>query len=199
MKKEDKPIYGVYVIHNTITNQYYIGASSRVALRVYGHLTHLKSGIHENKKLQEAFNQYGVSAFCFWIVKDDLSKNIALEIEEGLISKYDAHDNGYNQLPSALHRTNAHNYRMTYKHTLQGEFIEKYYSAKEAATANNVKSQHIVECRCMIRLQVGGFVYAKNPIKNIEEYMKEVHEYQSGRYKEHYQKYPKKNKPTSYD
>ena len=64
---------GIYLISNLINNKIYVGQSINIEKRWRQHKRELKNNIHENKKLQNAWNKYGEENFEF---------SIACECEE---------------------------------------------------------------------------------------------------------------------
>ena len=56
---------GVYLIKNSINRNVYIGSAVNLLQRKGQHFSMLRSGIHKNKHLQNAWNKYGESNFCF--------------------------------------------------------------------------------------------------------------------------------------
>jgi group I intron endonuclease len=59
---------GIYIIENRITGKAYIGSSIRMKRRLRDHKYALRKGEHKNRKLQNAWNKYGESAFRFAIL-----------------------------------------------------------------------------------------------------------------------------------
>jgi group I intron endonuclease len=49
-------VTGIYEIRNDVTGERYIGSSRRLGKRLADHKQQLRRGIHENKRLQEAWN-----------------------------------------------------------------------------------------------------------------------------------------------
>lgn len=56
---------GIYQIKNSINNNIYIGSSVNIRTRFKTHLNLLKKNKHENLKLQNAVNKYGLENFEF--------------------------------------------------------------------------------------------------------------------------------------
>lgn len=65
---------GIYAIHNTFTNKYYIGQSIHIKRRWEEHKSTLRNQRHENIHLQYSWNKYGESCFDF-IVLEICKKN----------------------------------------------------------------------------------------------------------------------------
>lgn len=67
MKKEERPIKaGIYMLAWPDGNEYfYFGQSQNLWNRRGQHFRHLKNGTHDNIKLQNVFNKYGLPEFIF--------------------------------------------------------------------------------------------------------------------------------------
>jgi len=59
---------GIYSITNSITGDMYIGQSSNLKNRQYGHFNDLRKNKHHSTYLQNAYNKYGESVFEFKII-----------------------------------------------------------------------------------------------------------------------------------
>jgi group I intron endonuclease len=60
---------GVYQITNKADGKKYVGSSSDIDRRRDRHFSRAKSGTHENKKLQNAFNEHGQDSFIFSVLE----------------------------------------------------------------------------------------------------------------------------------
>jgi group I intron endonuclease len=60
---------GIYQILNIINNKFYIGSAIDFNRRLFNHNTKLNNNIHDNPKLQAAWNKYGADAFIFQIIE----------------------------------------------------------------------------------------------------------------------------------
>lgn len=86
---------GIYKIYNTIEDKCYIGQSLDIEKRWKGHVNELKKGKHINKKLQLAFDKYGIEAFEFSILKE-VEDLIWIDYYESYYTeKYNAVNGGY--------------------------------------------------------------------------------------------------------
>jgi group I intron endonuclease len=107
------PIYtGVYSISfkNSLNKKRYIGSASRQGKkynhqngfnhRWRGHLNHLKNKTHSSKKLQNAYNKYGIQSIEFEIL-EYAAPSQCIEIEQRYILLTDSCKNGYNSRPVA--------------------------------------------------------------------------------------------------
>lgn len=67
---------GIYKIYNIINNMFYIGSSSRIRDRWYGHYLDLKNGTHTNRYLQNAWNKYGEEYFYVELIENPLKEDL---------------------------------------------------------------------------------------------------------------------------
>lgn len=86
----------VYMIINTKNNKKYIGSTVDFKLRKKSHLNGLRGQYHDNRKLQQEFNEYGESVFAFRILCGTHSKEERFKIEEDIIKNLRTYVNGYN-------------------------------------------------------------------------------------------------------
>lgn len=91
---------GVYKILNKITGKMYIGYSTNIVSRWYGHKSQLRRNIHKNVYLQGAWNKYGEQNFEFIILEECL-KNDLCKKEYFYINQYNSTNRliGYNIEP----------------------------------------------------------------------------------------------------
>ena len=68
--KKRKYKFGIYKISNIITNDLYVGSSSRITRRWDRHRSELKRGIHPNKHLLNSWNKYGEENFKFEVIEE---------------------------------------------------------------------------------------------------------------------------------
>ena len=91
---------GIYEIRNTINDKIYIGSSKSITRRFWSHKRELRNGIHDNIKLQRAWDKYGADSFQFNKIiickKEDL-----MMYEQLCIDGYDVVSKGYNIAPTA--------------------------------------------------------------------------------------------------
>ena len=94
--KINKQISGVYVIHNLITDKYYIGESINIIQRIKNHYDNLWDNKHHNKDILNDMKKYGLYNFEIEIIhivegcnltKDEI-KNITLYLESAYYLKY---------------------------------------------------------------------------------------------------------------
>ncbi len=91
----------IYKLNFKGTDKVYIGQSSDFVTRIHSHLTLLKNG-KSPKKLQEAFNIYGVPIPEILI---ECSIEELDDLEEQAIEVYDSVNNGFNTMYSFGHRS----------------------------------------------------------------------------------------------
>jgi group I intron endonuclease len=87
---------GIYKIINVVNNKFYVGSAVDLKRRRIRHFSELRTGKHNNKHLQAAWNKYGESAFIFVVLeKVDDSVNI-LELEDVWLKNHVGKDYCYN-------------------------------------------------------------------------------------------------------
>lgn len=99
--KELKDKMGIYQIRNLVNNKIYIGSAINLRKRLNTHLNKLKTNIHENEKLQRAFNKYDEQNFIFEIIEFVEDKTKLLEHEQYWMDRFQVVKNGYNIQPVA--------------------------------------------------------------------------------------------------
>ena len=76
---------GVYQIRNTITNDCYVGSSVNIHQRKTKHLYLLRTNKHDNPRLQNAVNKYGLENFSFEVLQHCKESDL-LPLEQILIN-----------------------------------------------------------------------------------------------------------------
>ena len=99
--KELKNKSGIYQIRNLVNNKIYIGSATNLRKRLNTHINKLKTNIHENKKLQNAFNKYGERNFTLEIIEFVEDKSKLLEHEQYWMNRFNVVKDGYNIQPIA--------------------------------------------------------------------------------------------------
>lgn len=90
--------YGViYSITNTTNAKRYIGQTIKLTQRLKQHRSCLRSNVHHNNHLQNAWNKYGEDNFKFEVIENDVPVEIINKVEIYWISYYDTFKgDGYN-------------------------------------------------------------------------------------------------------
>lgn len=92
---------GIYQIRNLVNGKVYVGSSVNLNRRRNVHFYKLRHNMHDNLKLQNAFNKYGETSFVFEIIEIVDDKCQLLNKEQYYIDKYNVIQEGYNILPNA--------------------------------------------------------------------------------------------------
>ena len=90
---------GIYKITNIINGKVYIGRSINILLRWYNHIDALNNNEHNNKKLQDDFNNWGLDAFHFSILEMNNDEKALIVKEQEYLNNLDF-DNNYNRYNS---------------------------------------------------------------------------------------------------
>lgn len=61
---------GIYKIINVVNNKFYVGSAVDLKRRKTRHFSELRTGKHNNSKLQNSWNKHGEQAFVFVVVED---------------------------------------------------------------------------------------------------------------------------------
>jgi group I intron endonuclease len=95
------PQAGVYKIVNIIDGKVYVGGTSNLYNRKYGHWGALRRGEHHSDRLQKAYNIYGKSAFSFEVIQTLGLESDIKKVEQKYIDEYKSYDScyGYNIAP----------------------------------------------------------------------------------------------------
>lgn len=81
---------GIYKITNTVRGLIYIGSAKSLRVRLASHLRALKSGNHDNARLQNSWNKYGPNAFSFSVIEYVTDEHLLLEREQHFIDTLNA-------------------------------------------------------------------------------------------------------------
>ncbi|WP_379354881.1 MULTISPECIES: NUMOD3 domain-containing DNA-binding protein [unclassified Paenibacillus] len=85
---------GIYQIVNMINQKIYVGSSKNIGYRFSRHKKELKLGIHHNRYLQRAWNNYGKESFKLQIIEIVEAQDKLIEREQHWLDKLSS----YNQL-----------------------------------------------------------------------------------------------------
>lgn len=89
---------GIYAIHNTLTNERYIGSSHHMPRRFAQHKALLRQGQHHARRLQAAWDTYGEDAFIFAVLEELPDPAQLADVEQAYL---DAEQPAYNDATSA--------------------------------------------------------------------------------------------------
>lgn len=89
-------LYCVYRIVCFPSGKCYIGQTNKFNRRKTEHFIKLKKGWHHSRKLQNAFDKYGIEAFYIEPIEDNIEKSLICEREKYWISVFNSFHNGYN-------------------------------------------------------------------------------------------------------
>ena len=93
---------GIYQIRNLVNSKIYVGSAVNLHKRALSHFNALKRNAHANKKLQGAYNKYGLDKLVFEVL-EYVEKDTLLEREQYYIDTLNAVNEGYNICPVAKH------------------------------------------------------------------------------------------------
>lgn len=172
---------GIYKITNIVNQKCYIGQSIDIQARWTKHLSVYNKQSTPDYELYRAMNKYGISNFTFEIV-EECDKQSLNEREIYWIQYYDSFNNGYNMTIGGT-ACNGTNDKIVYQYDLNGELINKYKSAHEAARANNIQFTNICKVCRGERKTAGGYNWSyerkdiEKPIKTIIKHNTAVIQY----------------------
>lgn len=87
---------GIYKIINVVNNKFYVGSAVNFSRRKTRHFSELRTGKHNNRYLQAAWNKYGEAAFVFVIVEEVQDKQVLLEVENRWLKEHVGKEYCYN-------------------------------------------------------------------------------------------------------
>lgn len=156
---------GIYQIRCIEENKCYIGSSKDCQERVQKHFSELRLNKHTNKRLQEAFNKYGIDKFIYSIVlyvakeEDLLTKETEYQVKIGI-------DNLYNDKITGVYMSDElkaryANVDQSYKQTLD-------YRMKLAASRQNNKIARCDYTTGKILYVYENFVHLKEVNPNVK-------------------------------
>ena len=96
------PTSGIYKITNTLNGRVYVGQSCNIENRLAAHRRYLVRGVHENQRLQRAWNKYGPDCFAFDVIEAVNDNAELTDREQYWIDALNASGvGGYNMCPAA--------------------------------------------------------------------------------------------------
>lgn len=93
----------VYALKHNPTGKIYVGCSKNVERRINEHIKQLRSGVHNVKKMQDDFNEYG-NDYSYYILFEAYASYDAFMMEKHFMSLLDSRDpnKGYNYGDNSL-------------------------------------------------------------------------------------------------
>lgn len=155
---------GVYYIK--CKNHNYVGSTVSLRDRLIDHKNALHKNKHPNKHMQNIFNKYGEEVFKFSILESlDTTDIKTIRICE---KKWmDLLGPTLNFKLDPVNETNSITQsKVVYQYKLNGEYIDTYPSASEAARVLNLNSPAISAVARGELLSTGGFYFSYVPIKD---------------------------------
>ena len=144
---------GIYYLK--INNLNYVGSSVSIKTRLLEHICKLKKNKHENPRMQNTFNKYGLEKCFFSILEnaDEISKELLLEKEKMWIDLLGPVLN--NKLdPTTQNNSNSQS-KIVYQFSLGGKKIGVYPSTKEASRQTKIAASSIIQV-CNRNLKSAG-------------------------------------------
>lgn len=164
----------VYKHVNKLNGKVYIGITSE---QILNNRWDNGNGYKRNKLFYEDINKYGwIDGFYHVVLKENLSKSEAEEMEANLIKKYNANDKNFGYNIASGGATHSVNSIPVCKYDLNDNFIEEYCSISEAARNNNIGEWMIRKCLRNLIDNIGGYKwkYKDVNIKCSSEEQKEI-------------------------
>lgn len=178
-------ICGIYKITNLVNGKVYIGESVDIHRRISQHkkIGKSKKGYKQDKDkpLYRALKKYGIDNFSFEII-EECEQNIRFDREIYWISFYDCttkSGKGYNQSDGGEGGSGFSQMREAYQYDLDGNFIAKYKSIKEATMAIGANSDNGLVQNAIGKenKQAGGYQWRYEYFDKIPAYKIESHCY----------------------
>lgn len=181
---------GVYCILNTVNQKRYVGSSNNCYLRLMDHRAELRSNVHANKHLQNAFNKYGENVFvCF--VLEFCDESIRLEKEKYYIDLFNAEYNiiknpteiiisDESRHKMSISRKNgfkngtivAYQQKQIHKYDLDGNYICSYKSQKQACESVGINQCTIIRYFANNYKQCAGYQWSYEKVDKMPKYIK---------------------------
>ena len=178
-------ICGIYKITNLVNGKIYIGESVDVHRRISQHkkIGRSKNGYKrdKNKPLYRALKKYGIDNFSFEII-EKCSSDDRFEREKYWISYYDCttkSGKGYNQSDGGESGFGFNQMREAYQYDLDGNFVAKYKSIREATRSIGANSDNglIQNAISKENKQAGGYQWRYEYFDKIPVYKIKNHCY----------------------
>jgi group I intron endonuclease len=141
---------GIYKIINVVNNKFYVGSAVNFKRRKTRHFSELRTGKHNNSKLQNAWNKYGEQSFVFVIVESLPEGSDLLAAENLWLKEHVGKDYCYNIGVDAtapmLGMSGKASPTWGYKHTAKTIAIITNSSTERKHTPDNIEKirQHFI-------------------------------------------------------
>lgn len=169
---------GIYCIINIYNNKRYVGSSKCISSRLWKHRSMLRHNNHDNQHLQNAWNKYGEGKFDYYIlekcqeevledreqyyinmlnpeyniIKDIIRNEIPLEVRQKMSN---SRKEGFKRGTVKCYQN-----KPIWKFDLDGNFIKKYDSIKEAALDTGTNRSCIIRYLRGIHRKGGNFLWS---------------------------------------
>jgi len=182
---------GVYIIENILSQKVYVGSSQDIFLRFKQHESRLRRNVHQNTRLQHAWNKYGKQNFKFKILLECLPEHLLVQEQFFM----DALKPWYNICPVAYSSRGRKDSDETKKKKseavlripvkavvqldISGNFLCRYTSAKEAAAAAGICAKSLQQSLAGRNFLAGGFrwKYEGEKEKGSNNWKKKIDQY----------------------
>lgn len=182
---------GIYKIINVINNKFYVGSAVDLKRRKTRHFSELRTGKHNNSKLQNSWNKHGEQSFVFVIV-EELSPEADLLASENVwlkehVGKEYCYNIGVTATAPSLGMSGELSPTWGYKHTDETKAIIAAASKGRVQSAETIKKKTAyligkpksAEARAKISATLmgeGNYWYGKKRPEHGAKVSKEVHE-----------------------
>lgn len=181
---------GIYCIINTFNNKRYIGSSINLHMRLQKHRSMLRKNYHQNRKLQNSWNKHSEEKFDCYILEycpqelleireqfyiDNLKPeyNITLIVERNILSKESRilqSETRKRKIKSGEIKLSCE--KIIYQYDLEGNFLEKYESIKQACIINNIHQSTICRFLNNTYRKGGNYLWSLDYKEKLEPYIK---------------------------
>jgi group I intron endonuclease len=141
---------GIYKIINIVNNKFYVGSAVDLKRRKTRHFSELRTGKHNNSKLQNAWNKYGEQAFVF-VVVEELNLEADLLAAENVwlkehVSKEYCYNIGVDATAPMMGMSGELSPTWGYKHTKEAKAIITSASTGRTHTPEDIEKirQHLI-------------------------------------------------------
>lgn len=180
---------GIYCIINLYNNKCYVGSSKNVYQRLSKHRSLLRKNKHNNKILQNSWNKYKEDNFDYQILEfcneDVLEKkeqyyidnynsdlNITKIVERNILSK----ESRKLQSETRIKKIASGEIKLwgkeIYQYDLDGNFIRKFDTIKEACLKNNIHQSTICRFLNGTYKKGGGYLWSLTYEEKLKPYIK---------------------------